>query len=93
MNEARFASGIEAQSDKEQPVKPFIKKIEARNDFVCRYDGCDKEIKKGEDAWLVLTQRDIDLHPKINLPDGLKPQVMCEDCMEKKIVNDSEHKE
>jgi hypothetical protein len=72
---------------KEQAPKPFIKKVEARADFVC---SCDKEIKKGGECWLVLTQRDID--EQLGTYPDIKPvpSRMCEDCMDKKIVNDKE---
>ena len=75
---------------KEQVVKSFIRKVEARVDFSCLYDDCGKKIKKGEECWLVLTQRDINEHMEAYPNERPVPSRMCEDCMDKKIVRDKE---
>jgi hypothetical protein len=81
---------LEAKDKKEQPIKPFVKKVEARADFID--SGCGREIKKGEEAWLVLTQKDIDNELEINpnaKSSDMTPKLMCADCMDKKLVEDS----
>jgi hypothetical protein len=82
------------KEQKEQIDKPFIKKIEAPEDFICKYtDGnvdCGKEIKKGGPAWLVLTELDINEHVGAYPNEKPIPSMMCEDCMDRKIVKDRE---
>lgn len=89
------ASGDGKNKQKEQQaVKPFIKKIEAPHDFICNYtDGdvdCGKKIQKGETAWLVLTDLDINKHREAYPNEKPAPSMLCEDCMDKKTVKDRE---
>lgn len=88
-----FAPKIETggKNNKEQElVKPFVKKIEAPEGFICLYAECGKEIKKGEEIWEVLTQKDIDEQLEMDTTHKPEPMTMCKDCMEEKIVRDKD---
>jgi hypothetical protein len=78
----------EADKSGKEKIKPFLKKIESGRDFDCK---CGKEIKKGDEVWMVLTQEDIE---EVEEGDPKpKPSVMCKDCLDDKLADENERRE
>ncbi len=78
------------KEEAKKEVKPFLKKVECRTNFTCQ---CGKEFKKGEMINLVLTESDIREQLKHN-PNGRPiPSRLCEDCLDAKLVRESEERE
>ncbi len=91
MSEKMFAPKMKgAENEKEQHIKPFLKKVESKSDWTC---SCGKEFKKGEMINLVLTQKDIDAQLELDPKSRPAPSRMCDDCLDEKLIRESEEKE